>query len=301
MKNKLAYVLLAVVPALLIVAGVMYQNASAQDTSLRERMFPSYPSETVVPEDVSTSNDGLQPQIQEQPSSLAGIEVQEANDDVIAYARTLVEKAAQTYINPGWLHISSQDKAFITASSTLPDGTPIPTHSVNDRWLLLGTDGNVIEALTIDDTGDKATTQIVVYRDGYFKNLTFPELMPPQEKETFQITTLDGGFLASATGRLRDAVAIHMEEGEINNENIVVFSFLEEFPSPITFGRAEDSQTIAGKYIKYFFSVDSGVLRMYEDYNVYPNGDVKLRVRQTYMLYEKVDLPPKEVLAYLNR
>jgi hypothetical protein len=229
------------------------------------------------------------------------VEVQEANDDVIAFARTLVEKAAQTYINPGWLHISSQREAFITASSTLPDGTPIPTHSVIDRWLLLGTDGNVIEAVTIDDTGDEATTQIVVYQDGYWTNLTFPEVSASQEKETSRITTLDGGFLASATGRLRDAVAIHMEEVGINNENVVVFSYLEEFSSPITYGKAEDSQTIVGKYIKYFFSVDSGVLRMYEDYNVYPNGDVKLRVRKTYTVYEKVDLPPKEVLAYLNK
>jgi hypothetical protein len=174
MKNKLAYVLLAAVPVLLVVIGIVYQEASAQDTSLREKMFPSYPSETVVPEVISTSGDALQPQTQEPPSNPLDAEVQEANEDVIAYARTLVEKAAQTYINPGWLHISSQDKAFITASSTLPDGTPIPTHSVNDKWILLGTDGNVIEAVTIDDTGDEATTQIVVYQDGYFTNLTFP-------------------------------------------------------------------------------------------------------------------------------
>jgi len=299
MKNKLAYVLLAAVPVLLVVVGVVYQEASAQDTSLREWLFPSYPFETVVPDDGSTSNDGLQPQIQEQPSSLVGIEVQEANDDVIAYARTLVEKAAQTYINPGWLHISSQDKTFITASSALPDGTPIPTHSVNDRWLLLGTDGNVIEAVTIDDASNEATTQIVVYQDGYFKNLTFPEVTASQEKETFQITTLDGGFLASATKNLKDTVEIQKEEVEINNENVVVFSYLVEFP-PITLGKAEDSLTVAGIYSKFFFSVDSGVLRMLEDYYVYPNGEIELWVRKTYTVYEKVDLPPKEVLAYLN-
>jgi hypothetical protein len=300
MKNKLTYVLLAAVPVLLIVAGVMYQKASAQDALLREWLFPSYPSETVVPEDISTSNEDIQPQIQEQPSSPVDVEVQEANDDVIAYARTLVEKAAKTYINPGWLHISSQKEAFITASSTLPDGTPIPTHSVIDQWLLLGMDGNVIEKVTIDDTGDEATTQIVVYQDGYFTNLTFPE-MSSQGKESVQKTTVDGGFLSSAIRRSENGVAIHMEEGEINNEKVVVFSYTDEFPSPITFGKAEDSQTIAGKYIKYFFSADSGVLRMYEDYNVYPNGDVKLRVRKTYTVYEKVDLPPKEVLAYLNK
>jgi hypothetical protein len=92
-----------------------------------------------------------------------------------------------------------------------------------------------------------------------------------------------------------------MEEVVINNEKVVVFSYTDEFPSPITFGKAEDSQTIAGKYIKYFFSVDSGVLLIYEDYNVYPNWDVKLRVRKTYTVYEKVDLPPDVILAYLDK
>jgi hypothetical protein len=300
MKNKLAYVLLAAVPVLLVVIGIVYQEASAQDTSLREKMFPSYPSETVVPEVISTSGDALQPQTQEPPSNPLDAEVQEANEDVIAYARTLVEKAAQTYINPGWLHISSQDKAFITASSTLPDGTPIPTHSVNDKWILLGTDGNVIEAVTIDDTGDEATTQIVVYQDGYFTNLTFPEVTASQEKEFVQITTLDGGFLSSAIRRSGNGVAIHMEEVEINNEKVVLFSYTDEF-EPVTLGKTEDSLTVAGIYSKFFFSVDSGVLRMLEDYYVYPNGEIELWVRKTFTTYEKVDLPPKEVLAYLNK
>ncbi|MGD8454737.1 MAG: hypothetical protein PVF83_00025 [Anaerolineales bacterium] len=301
MKNKLAYVSITAVPVLLVVIGIVYQEASAQDTSLRERMFPSYPSETVVHEDVSTSGDALQSQIQEPPSSPVDAEVKEANDDVIAYARTLVEKAAQTYINPGWLHISSQKEAFITASNTFPDGTPIPTHSIIDKWILLGTDGNVIEKVTVDDTGDEATTQIVVYQDGYLKNLTFPEVTSSQEKVAIQKNTVDGGFLSSAIRKSGNGVTIHMEEVVINNEKVVVFSYTDEFPSPITFGKAEDSQTIAGKYIKYFFSVDSGVLLIYEDYNVYPNWDVKLRVRKTYTVYEKVDLPPDVILAYLDK
>jgi hypothetical protein len=111
---------------------------------------------------------------------------------------------------------------------------------------------------------------------------------------------LDGGFLSSAIRRSGNGVAIHMEEVEINNEKVVLFSYTDEF-EPVTLGKTEDSLTVAGIYSKFFFSVDSSVLRMLEDYYVYPNGEIELWVRKTFTTYEKVDLPPKEVLAYLNK
>ena len=297
MKNKLAYLFLVTVSALLIFTGVMYQRASAQGISLSELLFPPSSSETTVIEDVSTSNNNLQSLPSEKNSASTDIQPQETNNDIVAYAKTLIEKVDQTYLTPGWLHISSQTETFITASNTLPDGTLIPTKSFNDLWALIDTDGSVINAVTIDDTGDTFTSQTTVFQDGFWTNLTIPELSS-QEKEIYQINTLDNGFLTSAT-RMKDSLEIQKEEVELSNEKVVVFSLTDKFSSPIAIDKS--SLVIAGIYSKYYFSVDSGLLRMVEDYHVYPSGDIKLWNRITYVTIEKVDFPPKEISSYFTK
>lgn len=297
MKNKLAYLFLVTVSALLIFTGVMYQRASAQGISLSELLFPPSSSETTVIEDVSTSNNNLQSLPSEKNSASTDIQPQETNNDIVAYAKTLIGKVDQTYLTPGWLHISSQTETFITASNTLPDGTLIPTKSFNDLWALIDTDGSVINAVTIDDTGDTFTSQTTVFQDGFWTNLTIPELSS-QEKEIYQINTLDNGFLTSAA-RMKDSLEIQKEEVELSNEKVVVFSLTDKFSSPIAIDKS--SLVIAGIYSKHYFSVDSGLLRMVEDYHVYPSGDIKLWNRITYVTIEKVDFPPKEISSYFTK
>lgn len=297
MKNKLAYLFLVTVSALLIFTGVMYQRASAQGISLSELLFPPSSSETTVIEDVSTSNNNLQSLPSEKNSASTDIQPQETNNDIVAYAKTLIGKVDQTYLTPGWLHISSQTETFITASNTLPDGTLIPTKSFNDLWALIDADGSVINAVTIDDTGDTFTSQTTVFQDGFWTNLTIPELSS-QEKEIYQINTLDNGFLTSAA-RMKDSLEIQKEEVELSNEKVVVFSLTDKFSSPIAIDKS--SLVIAGIYSKYYFSVDSGLLRMVEDYHVYPSGDIKLWNRITYVTIEKVDFPPKEISSYFTK
>lgn len=297
MKNKPAYFFLVATSVLLILAGIMQQRALAQGISLSELLFPTSSSETTVVEDMSTSDNDLQSLPSEKKSTSTDTTPQETNNDTVAYAKTLIEKADQTYLTPGWLHISSQTETFVTASSTLPDGTPIPTKSFNDLWALIDTDGDVIRAVTIDDTGDTFTSQITVFQDGFWTNLTIPELSS-QEKQIYQIDTLDNGFLASVT-RMKDSLEIQKEEAELNSQKVVVFSLTDKFPAPIAIGKS--SLVIAGIYSKYYFSVDSGLLRMVEDYHVYPSGEVNLWNRITYLTIEKVDIPPKEILSYFTK
>jgi hypothetical protein len=297
MKNKSVGTFLVVASVLLIFAGVIQKRVLAQGASLSELLFPPSSSETTVIEKLPTSNNDLQSQPSEQNLTSTVIQPQETNNDIVAYAKTLIQKADQTYLTPGWLHISSQTETFITDSNTLPDGTPIPTKALNDLWALIDTDGDVIKAVTIDDTGDTFTSQTTVFQDGFWTNLTIPELSS-QEKEIYQINTLDNGFLASVT-RMKDPLEIEEEEAELNSQRVVVFSLTDEFPSPIAIGKS--SLVIAGIYSKYYFSVDSGLLRMVEDYHVYPSREVKLWNRITYLTIEKVDVPPKEILSYFTK
>lgn len=297
MKNRLAYLSLVAVSALLIAAGVMYQKASAQGVSLSELLFPPSPSETIVIQDTSTSNNDLQSPLPERSPTSIDTQPQEVANDIVAYAKTLTEKADKTYFTPGWLHISSQNETFITASDTLPNGSLIPTNSYNKLWALIDAQGNVSKAVAIDDTGDPYTSQTSVFQDGFWTNLTIPE-MSSHSKEIYQITTLDGGFIASLT-RKNSPLEIQKEETKINGEKVVVFSTTEKFPSPITYGKS--SLLIAGIYSKRYFSADTGLLRMVEHYHISPSGDMKLWVRNTYGTIEVVDSPPKEILSYFTK
>ncbi|MCC7119153.1 MAG: hypothetical protein IT310_11550 [Anaerolineales bacterium] len=297
MKNKPVYFSLATVFILLVLAGAMAQRTLAQGASLREVLFPPSDSETTALEDISTANNKLPSPSQGQNSTSIDTKPQEATDDVIAYAKTLIEKADKTYLTPGWLHISSQVETFITVSNTLPDGTPIPTNSANNLWALLDNAGSVVKAVTIDNTGDPFTSQATVFQDGLWTNLTIPELSS-QEKELYQITTLDNGFLASIA-RTNGSLEIQKEEAELQGEKVVVFSSVEKFSAPLAIGKS--SLVVTGIYSKYYFSGDSGLLRMVEDYYIYPGGDIKLWNRITYVTVEKVDFPPSEISSYFTK
>jgi hypothetical protein len=299
MKNKFIYLLLAITLVVTIVGGFLYQQVSAQQTSLREFLFPaSDSSDTLVIQEISEPSEvAALTQSERFPNSVfVELEQKTTNEDIIAYAKELTTKANQTYLTPGWLHISSRKEAFITVSATLPDGSPIPTKSSNDLWVLLGSDGYAIQAVVIDDTGDSITSQTTVFQDGFWTNLTFPELSS-QEKETYRITSLDNDFVVSGTA-YKDIRTIEKAEAEVNGEQVVIFSVREDLESPISIGKS--SLVVAGFSSKFYFSLDTGLLRMVEDYLVFPGGETKLASRITYVSVEKIDTPPAEILAYFK-
>jgi hypothetical protein len=219
-------------------------------------------------------------------------------DEVIAYGKELTAKVAKIFLTPGWLHIKYENQSYaVDPLSVLPDGSPVPTQSITDRWLLLDDEGYIVEEVTIDDTGDPATTQIVVFKDGIVTNLTFPELT--SEQEPYKINMLGRLDFDTLTIRTEDGGDLDLFETEMDGEALIVFSRSDRFDSPMTLGKS--STKISGFIHQYLYSKSTGLPYMAEKYDVYPNGEMVLKQRTTYLTFEKVDSPPKEVQSYIEK
>jgi hypothetical protein len=179
-------------------------------------------------------------------------------------------------------------------SATLPDGSPIPTKSVNDLWVLLDSDGYALKAVTIDDTGNPITSQTTVFQDGIWTNLSIAELSS-QEKETYRPTFDD--FISFAE-TYKDILNLEKAEMELNGEKVIVFSATQIFKEPVTLGKS--STIISGMEGKYYFSLDTGLLMKVEEFHVYPSGEIMLAGQTTLINIEKIDTPPANILAYFK-
>ncbi|MFZ3070061.1 MAG: hypothetical protein WA110_02940 [Anaerolineaceae bacterium] len=246
----------------------------------------------VVIEDTSADEPG---QVTKEENATAQVEM--TVEQIAAYGEELTAKAGEIYLTPGWLHIAYENESFLSdPRSVLPDGTPVPTKSVTDKWLFLNDEDYVVEEVTIDDTGDPATTQIVVFRNGVVTNLTFPTLT--SEQEAYQLHTLGRLNFDALTIRVEDGQDLDLFETEVDGEAVVVFSRSDRYDPPVTFGKSptQISETIH----QYSYLKATGLPFMAEKYYVYPSGERVLKQRTTYVTFEKVDAPPAEILTYLE-
>lgn len=216
------------------------------------------------------------------------------NNEIIAMAKEISAKANLTYLLPGWLHITSQIESFFTEAATLPDGSPTPTKSTNDLWVLLGIDGNAVQAVTIDDTGDPRTTQVTVFLDGSWSNLSVG--MIASEKETYR-PTLDGNFISFAEA-YKDILNLETTELEVDGNQLVVFTTTQHFQEPTKL--AKSPIVVVGAAGKYYFSQATGLLLKTEDYQIYPGDETKLTRQISLVNIENVETPPAEILAYFK-
>jgi len=292
MKNKIAYFIVTIGLLMLLAGGLRYQQVSAQRISIRE-ILKFEPADKVQQETIDVS---IEPDF---PNSVYVSSEQKAkNDEIIAAAKEFLAKSSKTYqtwLSPGWLHIKSQIESPFPMSTTLPDGSPVPTKSINDNWVLLGDMGYAIKAVTIDDTGDPRTTQTTVFQDGIWTHLSLGVMS--QEKETYQIS-FDDEFVSFAEA-YKDTLILDKAEEVVNGEAAIVFSATEVFKEPIAYGKS--SVTFAGTGARYYFSADTGMLRLVEEFHIYPDGTIQIFRRVTTLAIEKVDTPPDEILAYFDK
>lgn len=294
MKNKAALYSLIGIPIIVILGVIAHQQASAHNITLPNFLFPDSPNALVIEEPLTY--DVLPSRAQSAVSTGTDSMKQETPSDIIKFAEGLIGEANQSYLSPGWLHITTIKKYFVTASDTLPDGTPIPTHSVNDEWALLGDDGKVIKAVVIDDTGDPKTTQITVFENSSWSNLTFPE-MSSDENEIYQIKSLDRGFIKAAKANT-NARTIGKYDTELDGEEAIVFSITDNFPSPITYGKS--SITISGIRREYYFSTGSGLPLKLDQYHITQDGDTNIWRRSVYTVIETIGKPPTTIMSYFD-
>jgi len=220
MKRKILILMLCVV----VVVGVLlfiFFRASAQDKSLRDILgiAPDTTSETAtalidLSHNVAVSSDQLA-----------------KNAVIIKDAQVLIGKAEATYLVAGWLHTSAQTEAFVTAQKTLPDGSPVPTKWTTDSWYRLNDKGMVLQAVTIQDTGNPATSQTSIYKDGEWTNLN----LGTSDSQASYKFTFDGGFL-SAAQTFNQINTLTSEEASIQGQDAVVYTVTNLYVESVSFG-----------------------------------------------------------------
>ena len=289
MRNKIIAFAIVICLSLIAIAGFQFKQATAQKITLGE-ILKEEPADIV-------QHDPYEPPSDESKSNLvsANSDQQKTNDEIINEARQLINIGVQKYLTAGWIHIVSRIEDFVTESGTLPDGSPIPTDSTNESWMLLDEEGFAVKKVTIDDTGDSRTSQTTVYQDGVWKNLALDTATTDPEK--FR-PTLDSNFLGYAEA-YKDTVELHVEESELDGQNVAVYTMTEFFKEPVYFGKS--STAVAGAIGKYYFSLETGVLMKLERYYLYPDGELQLVRQITTLVIEKVDSPPSDILDLLGR
>lgn len=306
MKRKTLAILGAIVAVLTLVLFVLQaQSASARNITLKEILFPQIapaqvgqvtpivtesvePTATVFPEGMSN------PPTTETNLATINPNQMEKNEAVIETAKPLIEKAENAYLTPGWLHISSKVESFFSESTTLPDGSPVPTEWQDDNWTLLDENGYALQYVGYTDTGIPATSQIVIFKDGIWTNITVG--VGSTKKETYR-PTLDGGFLADASSNINTAEP-DVDEDMIGSEPVTVFTLTEKGNNPVEIGKS--GYLMMGTVSKYFFSKDTGLVLKVEQFHIGPDGQYKLVERITLGVTEKVKEPPAQFLKYLE-
>lgn len=210
------------------------------------------------------------------------------NEEILAIARPLLEKARAAYITPGWLYARSRTESFGTDTSTLPDGTPIPTKWQDESWTLINEDGLAIQSVSVQDTGNEKTSQIGIFQNGVWKNLTYGTSDEAPEK-TYSIP-LDSGFLEN-TENYKDILELDYSTNQIGTEQVTVF---------IVSGPMHVSQSRPNKITKYYFSTETGLLLRIEEYEPSTEGEFELSYRIDTEVIEKVEQPPAEAMKYFE-
>lgn len=214
---------------------------------------------------------------------------------VLASARELIEKADQAYSTPGWWHVASKTEIFFSLSDTLPDGSPIPMQWISDNWYLIDENGDVMEAVGIQDTGSPKTTQISKFKDGIWTNITLGDTWDTGGK-TYD-SSLDSGFLAYAENN-KDIVELESETAMLGEARVNVFTITARNVKPVQMAKSD--YWVMGTRSKFYFSLETGLLLQSEQYDITPEGQYKLLNRITTTVIEKVNKPPAEFMKYLE-
>jgi hypothetical protein len=224
------------------------------------------------------------------------------NEAIIEHARGLIQMANRTYGTAGWWH-SSYQIYYVPSdpeSSTSPSGLPMPTEWKEDHWDLVDENGLIIQSVSIQDSGDPATSQIGFYKDGVTTNLLYGMTW----EEEPQPVSIGSGFL-DLTVTDKSVEILEENEEMLGNQSVIVFTRKPiAAPMIVIGGQLVEANKVEnppiGSYSRSYFSKDTGLLVLYEAYSLLKDGQEKLMHRISILVYEKISEPPADVLKYLQ-
>lgn len=219
------------------------------------------------------------------------------NDKVVEKAKKLLKKAEKEFLTAGWLHISSTTETFSVSQATFPDGSPIPTKWTDDLWVLLDNKGNAIKAVTLQDTGNPNTSQISVFENGFWTNVTLGTVS--SELEVYR-PTLDSGFLASVI-QYKDILNLSTDMADIHGQKVIMFATEEKLKNPMKITKDGKEKEIHGSVYMFYFAEDTGLPVLTENYIINSDGSPEISQQIFINVIEKVIAPPEAILIYFTQ
>lgn len=216
-----------------------------------------------------------------------------ATHPVLNVARDLIRPYQQTMLQPGWVHVVLTEE-HPDAQFMAENEVQSPT-ATNEFWYFMGADELVREGVAYHHDENGNLTVISVYRDGrIYYPLTdnffegdVPALRLP----------LDGDFLAALQTASDNGDLLEQSTSVLNDTAVQVFSSSTNFDAREVNGLAQPAQ---GFRHTAYVDAQSGMVYQVERVFLSPNGNEQVWLRLRYLVVERVENPPSEVLAYLE-
>jgi len=310
MKNKKTIILVIFITGLFLAFFVFQANyVSAKNRTLKDILFPQSRQAAVVLPQAGKATLQDEPAVTLLPEGMVNPPAQESvwvtnspeqlakNAAVVESVSKLIDKTTSIYATAGWVHTASKTEGFSSLSDTMPDGSPIPMMWSTDVWLLLDEKGYVVSGITIQDTGSPSTSQVSIFKDGIWNNLTLGTTTDTGNPEDNKPYRPADQILEQAL-TWKDVVKLEAEYTVIGEERVMEYSMTSRSLKPYEIGG--DGYMVMGNVLKYYLSMETGLVMMIEQYDITPEDQLKLIQRITTIVDEKVEQPPAEVMKYLE-
>lgn len=195
----------------------------------------------------------------------------------------------------GWIYVIEVHQRNKETAGSLSMGQQIPINYVLETWYHLDGQGKVLELITLMKNENNEIVQVSVYGKGIWQNLTVGEKWqgdPPT-------LNLDYGFSKDIASASSWGSTLNREENKLSNgKSTLAFSINDEFDQPIKIEGYEN--LIVSGETRAQFDPQSGALISLDRILVDENGVQHFAEQMRIQAFEKIDLPPEDVLKYLE-
>lgn len=196
----------------------------------------------------------------------------------------------------GWVHVVELHQRNKQTAGSLSTGQQIPLNYILDTWYHLNKQGNVVEMVNLMKDGNGKVIQASTYSKGVWENLTVGEKWqgdPP-------VLNLDYGFSNDVANAASWGSVLGREENSLpDGKTALIFTIRDAFDQPIKIDGYE--KLVVSGETRAHFDQKSGALLSLNRIFVDENGNEFFAEQMTVLVVEKSDLPPTDVLDYLER
>lgn len=206
--------------------------------------------------------------------------------------RFLTEKWKKTHLKAGWIHVVTHQTFDHDVQNTGPDGQPAPNDFMTEDWILLDNKGQEVKGVFLQRKNSGEIIQVSVLRDKAWFNFTYGDIIPAPDNLTY---ALDYGF-PEVADRLNSELKKTTET--VKGKKLIKYSAKEKYVSPSKL--LEFNMEVNSIDVQAFYN-DNGQLELYQTVVSLQDGAERKSYMVEVLTFEQVDIPPAEILDYLNQ